>query len=139
MKTWRPRSQYLSAMSSHEELRSPAKHKRHRPAPLRWIDEKFWRDLFTNVVAFVVTAILAYIYALLAGYIARPDTLQLLLSGAALIAPLFIGRYGVRFGLAGVQRLFGEAVMLRVANAFLVFALLFSVAVTIYNFRGVFR
>lgn len=60
----------------------------------RWLrDEDFWKQITVNVVSAGVVAVLAYIFAVSAGYLQRPEVVELIPFGLALLVIVGIGGF----------------------------------------------
>jgi hypothetical protein len=60
--------------------------------PLTWVkQEVFWRDVFAGLVGTGLAAVIAYLYAVGAGYIASPTKRQAMLGVALAALPAVIG------------------------------------------------
>lgn len=60
--------------------------------PVEWIkDQSFWRDLTSRALAGLIVAAVAYLFAILAGYLSSPGPLHVVLLIAAMIASFMAG------------------------------------------------
>ena len=60
--------------------------------PVKWItDQSFWRDVTSRALSGLIVAAVAYLFAILAGYLSAPGPLHVVLIIAALIASFMAG------------------------------------------------
>ena len=74
-------------------MTNPAEEPTSRPWqwPREWFhDEKFWRDVGSRTLAAVIAAGIVYVFALAAGYVARPNILRVAGTAGVLAVELFI-------------------------------------------------